>query len=314
MINNPQQIKKIISVHQGEYSRLHFPIISEFLHTQQNSIAKDLECGIILNFLSMKVLENYYNKNQKISYEKILQKENFYIGNFKKSSLARILNLPRETIRRKLSILSKKEFIVIKNKEYFLKKKYFINLDFKIIETQFEKCVNFLLNKIENDSDKNSKLSKLNIDLRKDFSLLWYLILKIILNICLLWKEYHGSLESYYLFGTCSLNQMYNLKKYKNFPNKKFSYTENFFLNITEKDNISRGLNPTTLSELTGIPRTTVMRNIKKMINVKTLSKNRKNLYYIPRNTNQKKSIVKILQNVHEIISHSVYETIKIYT
>ena len=51
MINNPQQIKKIISVHQGEYSRLHFPIISEFLHTQQNSIAKDLECGIILNFL-----------------------------------------------------------------------------------------------------------------------------------------------------------------------------------------------------------------------------------------------------------------------
>ena len=313
MINNPQQIKKIISVNQGEYSRLHFPIISEFLHTHQNSIAKDLECGVILNFLSMKVLESYYNKRQKISYEKILQKENFYIGNFKKSSLAKILNLPRETIRRKLLILLKKEFIVIKNKEYFLKKKYFINLDFEIIETQFQKCINFLLNKIENDSDKNSKLSKLNIDLRKDFSLLWYLILKIILNICLLWKEYHGSLESYYLFGTCSLNQMYNLKKYKNFPNKKFSYTENFFLNITEKDNISRGLNPTTLSELTGIPRTTVMRNLKKMINIKTLSKNQKNLYYIPRNTNQKKSIVKILQNVHEIISHSVYATIKIY-
>ena len=98
MINNPQQIKKIISVNQGEYSRIHFPIISEFLHTHQNSIAKDLECGIILNFLSMKVLENYYNKSQKISYEKILQKENFYIGNFKKSSLAKILNLPRETI------------------------------------------------------------------------------------------------------------------------------------------------------------------------------------------------------------------------
>ena len=55
------------------------------------------------------------------------------------------------------------------------------------------------------------------------------------------------------------------------------------------------------------------MRNLKKMINIKTLSKNQKNLYYIPRNTNQKKSIVKILQNVHEIISHSVYETIKIY-
>ena len=122
MINNPQQIKKIISVYQGEYSRIHFPIISEFLHTHQNSIAKDLECGIILNFFSMKVLENYYNKSQKISYEKILQKENFYIGNFKKSSLAKILNLPRETIRRKLSILSKKEFIVVKNKEYFLKK------------------------------------------------------------------------------------------------------------------------------------------------------------------------------------------------
>ena len=259
----------------------------------------------------MKVLESYYNKRQKISYEKILQKENFYIGNFKKSSLAKILNLPRETIRRKLSILSKKEFIVVKNKEYFLKKKYFINLDFKIIEAQFQKCINFLLNKIENDSDKNSKLSKLNIDLRKDFSLLWYLILKIILNICLLWKDYHGSLESYYLFGTCSLNQMYNLKKYKDFPKKKYSYTENFFLNITEKDNISRGLNPTTLSELTGI-QINCNEKFKKMINIKTLQKS-KNLYYIPRNTNQKKSIVKILQNVHEIISHSVYETFKIY-
>ena len=85
------------------------------------------------------------------------------------------------------------------------------------------------MNKIENDSDKNSKLLKLNIDLRKDFSLLWYLILKIILNICLLWKDYHGSLESYYLFGTCSLNQMYNLKKYKNFPKKNLVTQRIFF-------------------------------------------------------------------------------------
>ena len=42
--------------------------------------------------------------------------------------------------------------------------------------------------KIENDSDKTSKLSKLNIDYRKDFSLLWYFILKIILNKTLLVK------------------------------------------------------------------------------------------------------------------------------
>ena len=45
---------------------------------------------------------------------------------------------------------------------------------------------------------------------------------------------------------------------------------------------ISKGLNPTTISDLTGIPRATVIRKLQVLLKKKLLNKNEKNLFSLP--------------------------------
>ena len=130
-------------------------------------------------------------------------------------------------------------------------------------------------------------------------------------RLSLIWRSFLNSMENWFIFGTCGLNQMYNLKDQKNFRDFHPDNTENFFLNLTRKET-SRGLNPTTISELTGIPRQTVIRNLKILTKLKALEKEVKtNLFYVPKNTNQRKSIVDTLKKVQLVISNSAFETLQ---
>ena len=72
-------------------------------------------------------------------------------------------------------------------------------------------------------------------------------------------------MENWFVFGVCGMNQMYNLKDSKKLKDLHPDDTENFFLNLTHKET-RRGLNPTTISDLSGIPRQTVIRNLKTLI------------------------------------------------
>ena len=62
---------------------------------------------------------------------------------------------------------------------------------------------------------------------------------------------------------------------------------------------------------MTGIPRHTVMRNLQLLIKNKTIKKNKDNLYFLDRNTSQKKNIIKNLELIHKQASSFCFELIK---
>ena len=100
------------------------------------------------------------------------------------------------------------------------------------------------------------------------------------------------------------------LRDQKNFRDLHPDNTENFFLNLTREET-SRGLNPTTISDLTGIPRQTVIRNLKNLTKSKALEKDtNRNLFYVPKNTSQQKSIVETLKKIQLVISQNVNKTL----
>ena len=81
-------------------------------------------------------------------------------------------------------------------------------------------------------------------------------------------------------------------------------------MNLTREET-SRGLNPTTISDLTGIPRQTVIRNLKNLTKSKALEKDaRRNLFYVPKNTSQQKSIVETLKKIQLVISQNINKTL----
>jgi predicted transcriptional regulator len=227
--------------------------------------------------------------------------------NLKKSQIAIDLNYPRETVRRNLNKLAKYDFIKVDNKEIFVNMNECLsNINFERYKNSFNKIFLIILKNLKVDQ----KFDKPSINLEKKFSLIWYYFLDMLINISRVWKEYHKSLECWYIFGTCVLNQTYNSRDSGNLFSKEENTTENFILNITGTKSI-RGLNPTTLSELTGIPRETVTRHLTKLLNNNTITKDKQNLFYFPSTRAKRKNLIKNIEFVKNKVTEFIFKVTK---
>ena len=302
---NFNETLKLISTKPSEYSRFHIPMVYLILFNWQNSLAKDLEGSLILSNLLVKALTTYNKNNEDKSYAEILKIKKIDIGKVKKSDLSRKLMIPRETARRKLEDLVKKNLITINDGSISIQPICFRIENLDNILKNFASCLNLTLN---NTINKNQNIrEEVNITyLLNNFSISWFYLNLMIQDLSLVWKKYFETLENWYIFGTCGLNQNYNLNNYKQFHNFTDDEIENFISNITH-EKTSRGLNPTTISDLTGVSRQSVVRNLKYLTDLKILEKEDKtNLFSVTNDTYFKKDIVEQLNRIYPPISKNV--------
>ena len=309
MTDEEQEIAKIINKNYKEYSKFHYPLSYQILYLWKNYLGKDLETNLILSNLTIKALRIYNQNNKKKSYKEFIKTKQISIGKVKKAELSRELLIPRETIRRKLEDLKKENFIDMVDGNIDINRKSFEIKDLDTIINKYSKCLNIIVDNLSDDKTITKK-SITEDYLLNNFSKCWINILSMMIELSLIWRKFLKSMENWFIFGTCGLNQMYNLKDSKNFRDLHPDNTENFFLNLTREET-SRGLNPTTISDLTGIPRQTVIRNLKNLTKSKALEKDtRRNLFYVPKNTSQQKSIVETLKKIQLVISQNVNKTL----
>ena len=309
MTDEEQEIAKIINKNYKEYTKFHYPLSYQILYLWKNYLGKDLETNLILSNLTIKALRIYNQNNKKKSYKEFIKTKQISIGKVKKAELSRELLIPRETIRRKLEDLKKENFINMVDGNIDINRKSFEIKDLDTIINKYSKCLNIILDNLGDDKTITKK-SITEDYLLNNFSKCWINILSMMIELSLIWRKFLKSMENWFIFGTCGLNQMYNLKDSKNFRDLHPDNTENFFLNLTREET-SRGLNPTTISDLTGIPRQTVIRNLKNLTKSKALEKDtRRNLFYVPKNTSQQKSIVETLKKIQLVISQNVNKTL----
>ena len=102
-------------------------------------------------------------------------------------------------------------------------------------------------------------------------------------------KKNFEDLESFHIFGTCVVNEHYFATKENNFIKKR----KKFYETIHKKK--VQGVNAMSISEITGIPRATVIRKLKKMVSSKCLMIDNKKHYYLT------ESFVKKLMPLQEV-------------
>ena len=302
---NFKETLEFISTKPSEYSRYHIPMVYQMLFNWQNSLAKDLEGSLILSNLLVKALTTYNKNNEDKSYAEILKIKKIDIGKVKKSDLSRKLMIPRETARRKLEDLVKKNLITINDGSISIQPICFRIENLDNILKNFASCLNLTLN---NTVNKNQNIrEEVNITyLLNNFSISWFYLNLMIQDLSLVWKKYFETLENWYIFGTCGLNQNYNLNNYKQFHNFTDDEIENFISNITH-EKTRKGLNPTTISELTGVSRQTVVRNLKYLTDLRILEKeDETNLFSVTTDTYFKKNIADQLKKIYPPISKNV--------
>jgi len=255
----------------------------------------DYEKFIIIMYLMVKTFD-YYSKNfVKLNYDDFFSQNEIEVEKLNVMEISNALNIPKETTRRKIIELeelgaikkSNKKIIIdrnawpsIKPEETLKNMSYFLSTLSKIL---FEE--GFMLEPV--DSNQIVRAAKDN------FSFVWKLYYDMQIPMLLMSKKIHGDLETFHVHGVCLSNQALNAQKIDTSEMSKTLYLEKYFFG--NKQEFS-GINAMSISDITGIPRATVVRKLNKLVKEKFLTIDSKKHYSTNKGVHQKKLLT--VQNI----------------
>ena len=257
---------------------------------------------LIIIYLKKKTLDFYSRNFIKLTYDEFYSKDSFEVEKFSVTELSKQLNIPKESARRKLLELEKANIIKRHNKKCFVDR---TAIPLSKPENSIKRISRFLNilsnvlkeNKILSQSFKSNDIEK---TLKKNFSYVWKLYYDFQIPLMLEWKNIFVDFETFHIWGICGVNDQANKKENKLTINRE-NFIKDMF-NFDSKENI--GINAMSISDISGIPRATVVRKLNKLVKKNYLKINSKKQYKLE-NTNLKKIIPVHKNMVNELSKFS---------
>ena len=271
---NKVEVDKFIFNNFNSISPYFYKLISEWM-SDAYKIFKDLDKFLILIYLINTDFEFFRRNNLNITYENFYKDKTLEINKINLIQISKDLNIPKESVRRKISELEKKGVIKKKGKKIFLDRSAYESQE--PINTL--KNVSVLLSKFSEISKKNN-ITKKSLDrtevsklIKNNFSFCWYQFFKFIFSYCFRWRKYFGDLEIMLIGITIAFNSVTTASiKLKGIE----SYIDKWREDILQ--NNIRGINAMSISEITGIPRPTVIRKINSLIKLNMIEMDKNKL------------------------------------
>jgi hypothetical protein len=266
---------------------------------------KDHEKFLIVIYLIKKTLDFYSRNFLKLSYEQFYSKDKVEIERFNIIEISKNINIPKESARRKIIELEKSS-IIIRNKKKitidrsaypFVKPLASIKRMSRFLSI-FSKLL--LKKKILQKEFTTDEIEKL---ITTNFSYVWKIYYELQIPMLLEYKKFFGDIETFHIFGTCVVNQHFSKQK----KTLKASMNRADYINFMYSDTESNGINAMSISDITGIPRATVVRKLKILVKQKHLSIDRKKHYKL---TNVSNNVSKLLAVQNTVFNQlSVFST-----
>ena len=291
------------------FKKNHDHLITEMFYFQQQWLTsafrrfKDFDKYVILIFLINKAFKGYNDHFVVNSFDEFYSKENFEIPKINIIDLSKELNISKETTRRKIIELEKDGAIKkIKKKIVLQRKGQEIQKPIDSIKN-LSRVISHFTNYLTKENILKSKISKNEIEekIKKNFTQCWQYFFDYQIPLITRWKKIFGDIETWTIWGNCVYNQ--NLVMLKNFKQNQSLLKNNdaFIKRLNEYGN--QGLNAMTISELTNIPRPTVIRKLKVLLKRKFLTKDKNNHYLIfggPGTSEYSNEVLKIMSEVDD--------------
>ena len=269
-----------------DYIKLFTPIQSNFLSHLYNRY-QCMDSGNIVLFFAKKTHQTIlrkkeYDLNYDLSFEKFWYNHNE--ANIEKSTIMEIakkINLPKETTRRKLAELikkkilgkTKKNIVWLPTDEY---KKTYNNIVEDEIK-QLAKLTKYVTDKV----DFNFSTEEIISEYKEKFSFYWFHYLDLQLKWMRLWKSQMKDLEIVMIF--MQIATLLSSRVGEEVSHNKL-FSEPDIVLKPHVQNINVSISATSLSDITGIPRATCIRKLNQMASRKmiTQDKNSKRYYIVP--------------------------------
>ena len=227
----------------------------------------DYDKFMIIMHLLMQTFEAYSKNFVKLNYDEYFDQNEVEIKSINVMEISKSLNIPKETARRKINELEEMGAIKRINKKIIIDRDTWPNIKpqdtikrmTRFLSTLSKLCVNEGLIQEPLSSETLAKTCK------EYFSFIWERYYEMQMPMLLGNKKIFGDLESFHVNGICIINQALNSKKNDNSEMSKEFYLEKYFF-ANNKDNV--GVNAMSISDITGIPRATVIRKLDKLSKV----------------------------------------------
>ena len=263
--------KLILNVMESRYSTMGPMWVShqmDWLNGVYGSF-KDHDKFLIVIYLINKTL-NFYSRNFiKLTFDQFYSKEMVEIEKYTITEISNALHIPKESARRKVLELEKigairklKKKIIIDRSKFFFSKP----VDSIIRISRFLSALSEMSLEIKILPKKISS-SELEATIKKNFSYIWKLYYELQIPMMISYKKIFTDLETFHIFGTCVVNQHLYARKIATGYMKRDIFIESTY--TAEK---MPGLNAMSISDITGIPRATVIRKLRGLIKQKILS------------------------------------------
>ena len=298
--------KIIYDTYCDNYDSIHYLFVEfQFSWLQQAYKAlKDIDKYYILIYLYK---ENFTELNEifKVkSYEEFYFNPRFELDKINIIQIAKKLRLSKETARRKILELEE-DGILIKNK-----KSIAVTLKAGLLQkpvntiNSFSKILQYV-SKLLYDNKTVKKYYEKDFFIKKikeRFTQILAIFLEYQIEYLLTRKTLvNNDIEMWFIYGSVLYNQIMYLKKSEVKNHYQKQWIEEV-LNVGDK----KGINAMTISDLTGIPRPTVIRKLKVLLKQKDIFKDPNNLYYISKGkllTELNKQRLINIKNLSSIIS-----------
>jgi DNA-binding Lrp family transcriptional regulator len=264
----------------------------------------DYEKFMIIMHLLMNTFEAYSKNFVKLNYEEYFDQNEVEIETINVMEISKSLNIPKETTRRKINELEEigvikrvnRKIIIDRNTWPSIKPEETVKRMTRFLSTLSNVCVEEGIISEPFSSERLTETSK------EYFSLVWKLYYEMQMPMVLGFKKVYGDLESFHVHGICLINHALNSKRNDNSKMSKEFYLEKYF--FADKKDFS-GVNAMSISEITGIPRATVIRKLNRLLKEKFLKIDSKK-HYSTTGVNQKKILnvqKKTLDNLSNFVT-----------
>ena len=225
----------------------------------------DYDKFMIIMHLLMQTFEAYSKNFVKLNYDEYFDQKEIEIKSINVMEISKSLNIPKETTRRKINELEEMGAIKRINKKIIIDRDTWPNIKpqdtikrmTRFLSTLSKICVNEGLIVKPLSSESLAKTCK------EYFSFIWQLYYEMQMPMLLGFKKVFGDLESFHVSGIVIINHALNSKKNDNSEMSNEFYLEKYFF-ADQKDEV--GINAMSISDITGIPRATVIRKLNKLL------------------------------------------------
>ena len=239
---------------------------------------------MIVISLVEKTLQFYDQMNIQYSYDEYYSKSYLQIEKFSITELCEKLDLPKETVRRKVLELEKEGVINRSKKKIMIDRKAFsfVKPENQIkITSKYIYLVSLLLNQQKIYTKKINPKEVENI-IRKRFTLCWRWFYRMQIPLIIGYHQFMKDLTTFHIWGTVCMNQVLNVSK-----SLDIKYLESVPLDYTKTNNtiinlgIDIGVSAMSISDMTDIPRATIIRKCKYLIKQDLIKVNEKKQYVL---------------------------------